>query len=566
MLDDRRPLLFLPLAALIAIAPLLVHGCSCGHDFDFHIINWFEAAHQFAHGNFFPHWAATPAWNAGEPRFVFYPPLSWWIGSLLGLILPWTWTPIAYTWLALTGAGLTLYYTARSFVSPNAALIAATIYLTNPYTLYTAFERSAYAELLAAAWMPLALYAVLKKRVTIPGVAIPVALLWLTNAPAAVMGSYAMALLIFIRILMAVTPVGKSTISENCNESSSPPGSLALNSALGALLGLGLASFYLIPAAWERRFVQINFAILPGLRPWDNFLFQHTADPEHDKVLFTASIVAVVLIALTALAFLWSYRVSTKSPNSSSLRRLRFTFLLLALVISFMLTPWSIPLWRYLPELRFLQFPWRLLAVLACIFGFTVATALPRIPRRASLCVILSAILLALPSYHFFHQYCYPEDTIPERLAIFRSSNPGTDPTDEYTPTTADNDSLNQGNPGYWLAPSPSASAPDSATPAPAPHSLELSPTTPAALILNLRNYPAWRITRNGTVITTLLHRKDGLIAIPLPAGPSRIEITYATLPDQWLGNLFSGLSLAALILLFRRRQHTAASQNSPVI
>lgn len=566
MPQDRRPLLLLPLAALIAIVPLLVRGCSCGHDFDFHLINWFEAARQFAHGNFFPHWATTPAWNAGEPRFIFYPPLSWWTGAFLGLILPWTWTPIAYTWLALTGAGLALYYTARNFVSPQAALLAATIYLTNPYTLYTAFERSAYAELLAAAWMPLALYAVLKKRVTLPGVALPVALLWLTNAPAAVMGCYAMALLVLIRILITLSPRGKNNIRENVNESFSCPQSIALNSALGVLLGLGLASFYLIPAAWERRFVQINFAILPGLRPWDNFLFQRTPDPEHDRVLFTASMVAIVLIAFAVLAFLWSYKTSKRSSNPSSLHSLRLTLLGLALVLAFMLTPWSVLLWRHLPELRFLQFPWRLLAVLACVFAFTVAMALPRITQRAGLLAILSAILLTLPADHFFHQDCYPEDTIPERLTIFRSSNPGTDPTDEYTPTAADNDFLHQSNPGYWFAVTPNASAPDSATPASAPRTLELSPPASTILILNLRNYPGWRITRNGIVIPTRLHRRDGLIAIPLPAGPSRIEITNATLPDQWIGALFSALSLAALILLFRRRRNTDPLQNGPAI
>jgi uncharacterized membrane protein len=150
MQRERLPYLLIPLAAFVAIAPLLIHGCSCGHDFDFHIPSWFEAARQFTHGNLHPHWAYTPAWNAGEPRFVFYPPLSWSIGGLLGLLLPWTWTPILYTWLALTAGGLALRRLARDFTTPSAALIAATVYTVNPYMLFTAYERTAYAELLAA--------------------------------------------------------------------------------------------------------------------------------------------------------------------------------------------------------------------------------------------------------------------------------------------------------------------------------------------------------------------------------------------------------------------------------
>src|SRR5580704_9023387 len=196
----RLPFLVIPIAALIPILPLILHGCSCGHDFEFHIVSWFEVAHQFTHGNFHPRWAYTPAFNAGEPRFIFYPPISWTIGAILGLIMPWTWTPIAYTWLALTAAGFSLYYVAKTFSSRNAALLAAAFYIVNPYTLYTAYERTAYAELLAAAWIPLLLHAILREEISILRIAIPVALLWLTNAPAAVMSCYTLALLTLIRI------------------------------------------------------------------------------------------------------------------------------------------------------------------------------------------------------------------------------------------------------------------------------------------------------------------------------------------------------------------------------
>src|ERR1700678_2514877 len=83
----RLHLLLVPLAAFLATLPLIVHGTSCGHDFDFHLLSWFEAATQFAHGNLHPHWAFTPAFNAGEPRFVFYPPISWYFGAVIGLVL-----------------------------------------------------------------------------------------------------------------------------------------------------------------------------------------------------------------------------------------------------------------------------------------------------------------------------------------------------------------------------------------------------------------------------------------------------------------------------------------------
>src|SRR5437899_2209599 len=232
----RLPYLLIPLAAFLATLPLLINGCSCGHDFDFHLLNWMEAARQFTHGNLHPHWAYTAAWNAGEPRFVFYPPISWTIGAILGLLFPWTWTPILYTWLALTAAGLAAHYLTRDFTTPTAALLAAIVYTVHPYMLFTAYHRTAYA-----------------------------------------------------------------------NFTHTPPQTrlrLALNTIVGTTLGLGLAAFYILPAAYERRYVQIAMAIIPNMRIQDNFLFHHTGDALHDQVLHTASLIAVVMIAATAIILL----------------------------------------------------------------------------------------------------------------------------------------------------------------------------------------------------------------------------------------------------------------------
>jgi hypothetical protein len=75
----------------------------------------------------------------------------------------------------------------------------------------------------------------------------------------------------------------------------------------------------------------------------------------------------------------------------------------------------------------------------------------------------------------------------------------------------------------------------------------------PEDLILNLRDYPAWRVTLNGTPITERLQRDDGLVAIPIPAGPSTIDIHYAQSPDQTLGDILSLTSLALLLFFLLR-------------
>jgi hypothetical protein len=565
---SRHPLL-IPLAALAAVLPLIVHGCSCGHDYDFHLLNWMEAARQFSHGNLNPHWAFSPAYDAGEPRFVFYPPLSWMLGALLGLLLThlpgvseaagWSAAPVVFTWIALTASGLTMYRLARMFAGTNAALLAAALYLANPYMLFTAYERTAYGELLAAAWIPLLLHAVLEDKITIPRIAVPVALLWLTNAPAAVMGSYALALLGVIRIAFAYRlrePAALSPASAMGGMHGQPPLQLATRIVGGGALGLGLAAFYIVPAAYERRFVQIAMATVAGMRIDQNILFEHTGTSSdallHDQVLHTASVIAVLLLAATAIALAIVF-LQRKLASSGR----AFPTLPLAMFtagIAFMLTPLSLPVWNHAPQAAFLQFTWRLLALVAPVLALAMAAALSGLRLKfvaTAFTSVLLAAALTLPEVHVFRQPCDDEDTAPARLALFQSGA-GADPTDEYTPTGADNDALKQNDPPYWLADSAEAAPPAAAQPGPAPMHFSIAAPHVEDLILNLRDYPAWRITLDGAVDPVRERRKDGLIAIPIAAGTSTIDIRYAHTHDETTGDAITLLAFAVFFFTLR--------------
>jgi hypothetical protein len=79
-------------------------------------------------------------------------------------------------------------------------------------------------------------------------------------------------------------------------------------------------------------------------------------------------------------------------------------------------------------------------------------------------------------------------------------------------------------------------------------------------LILNLRDYPAWRITlaRDGApaqIINQRESRDDGLIALPIPAGRSAVDIRYAHTPDETAGDAISLFALGTLIAYAIRRR-----------
>ena len=594
-------LLILPLAALLAVLPMLIAQPSCGHDFDFHLLSWLEASTQIAHLHL-PQWAYTPAFNAGEPRFIFYPPLSWTLGALLGLILPsfasWNFVPAAFIWVALTLAGLNFRRLARPYTSPASATLGAVVYLANPYMLFTAYERSAFAELLAAAWLPLLLAAALPRPndvASIPRrtlrVALPLALIWLTNAPAAVMFTYALAFLTLLRLALparqsdpepgagAESPHLPRGASSDHRPDEYSRTATALSTLAGTALGLALAAIYIVPAAFERRFVQIQMVIMEGMRVDDHFLFHrmagHSADDLfHNAVVRTASIIAVTLIVATLLAAFAALRrqLALDTPPAPPLLP---PLLILTAVIAFLLLPLSLSVWHHLPQLAFLQFPWRLSAILGAIFALLFTLALPRIPApersgTTFLYPLLAALLFVLPAWSLFHQACDVEDSIPARLALYHSPL-GTDSTDEYTPADADPDALHPHDPPYWLIPTQTPGAPPYASPAPvdtpapaglppgpAPAHLELRLPAPSYLILNRRAYPNWTVLRNHLAVTsTEVPRSDGLIALPLPSGPSTIDLAWKTTLDQRLGRSISAaaLLLAAALALFKKHR-----------
>jgi len=535
------------LAAFIAILPLLLRGASCGHDLDFHMTNWMEVGEQWRHGILWPRWAFTPAWGAGEPRFVFYPPLSWLLGGLLGLAMPIRFVPAAFSFVSLAACGFTMRRFAAEWTAPRCALLAAIFYVVNPYMLFCVYERCAFGELLAAAWMPLLLLAALRTPISLRSVAIPVALLWLTNAPSAVMSCYLFALIAVLRL----AGLYRDAFTDRRLETMLP---FALRAAGGVALGIGLAAFYIVPTLWERRWVRIDMVNLPPMDIRSNTLFHHTLDSAHDAVLHTASCLALIMLAITAAFLLAAWRQHGRSD-----KRLVALLTAAALTIAFALTPLSLFAWQHLPQIHFIQFPWRLLALLGAICSLLLAMAARGRRRTLLAAIILLPLALVPPAYQHFSQRCFDEDIPANQLADFREGA-GIDPTDEYTPRTADNDPLVDSLYSWWLTDDARSL---STHPANQNGSIDFSLAQgfhiPAAhanfLVIRLRNYPAWQVRVNGSA-ATIISRNDGFIVIALRAGEADITVRYRILPDDMIGIILSLISLIIFLLLRRKARH----------
>ncbi len=556
--------LLIACTALLAVGTLVVRGNSCGHDFDFHLLSWMEVARAWRTGLLYPHWVQDANFGAGEPRLIFYPPASWLLGGLLGTISGWHIAPVLFVLLALLGAGGSIYLLAREWAPPAAASFVACLYVANPYAMFVAYERSALGELLAGAWLPLMVLFALRARSSIAPLGLSVAALWLTNSPAAVMASYMLAVLALGMWIAEGRPWP------------------ALRAAGGMALGLGLAAFYIVPAAFEQRWVQIERAIIPGIRVEDSFLFAHTADAFHNQVLRTASWIFVGELVVGSIAAYLAWRNRAGG-------RARIVLTALIPVILLLQLPVSDVIWKHTPHMKFLQFPWRWLLALSLVSCVLAGMALGEIrgsppfaknakdgePGRLRGAVILGLgaliVAMAIGGGPLFFQPCDDEDAVSAQVAGFHLGQ-GTQGTDEYTPVGADNASVQQhlplvrvlrraeddtadstkGDNPEWRAGDAGSITAKVDVKRPNGEHWVVSVVTPdpGYAVLRLMDYPSWQVTVDGKPVQDRPVREDGLMAVPVIAGSHAIEVQWRATRDVIAGREVSAIALLALAVV----------------
>jgi hypothetical protein len=624
------PLIIL-LAALLAITPQLIRGNSCGHDFNVHLVSWLDCVNSWKHGILYPHWTPSPNYGAGEPRFVFYPPLTWMLGALLGLIFPWTFAPIAMTFLTLAGTGLASRALALEALDDLPATLAGCIAMFSGFTLFTGYERSAFPEFAGGVWLPLLLLFALRHRRTVQksgvppisilrpgsgegtttnrvppvprtwepgrdsespsepsltrraslacrifdGSAAPLALMlaatWLSNLPLAVIAMYLLA--------------GVALLASAVRRTWAP----VLRVAVATPLGLGLSALYWFPAAMERNWVDIRQATQdPGYNFENNWLFVHNSNPTlapHDAINHQASWIAISMIAVSmiALAICWR-RGTLPAPDDSP--RWWFPLATIPVIVLFFSFPVSRPLWYLLPEMRFLQYPWRLLEAVEAPMAIFVVAAIWPVARRAGIAVLSACAVWFVASTVFagsyFFQVCYPEDTVASTLVDYRDGA-GFEGMYEYEPPDADISQIATGLPDACLVSDPSVvlgkpnpDDPD-ANPAWSPPTCDATYTFlgdgatnpehrqirafvahPGYLVLRLLSYPDWQVRLNGQLFHTdrtielpLPKRDDGLIAVPVPQGQVALAVDWTTTSDVVFARCISALSILLLAALW---------------
>lgn len=521
------------------------------HDLHYHLTWLQHFSKQVAEGIWYPRWLADTNYGYGSPTFVFYPPLVYYIGSLLKFAgLKADQAIILIFCLALWGAGVGFYLYGRPRWGSVAAWVGAIVFITLPYIGLNLYVRGAVPETWALMAIPLGLWLTertIDRSAWGGALSLLFALLALTHLPSLILYTIAW---------------GCYTLTLRRRY----PWKVVLRLWLAAIWGFALAAFYLIPALVEQPFVSLRHlpdttggvaANLLGTPFKDNLRFLQAGI----QPVFTYQFIALAGVGLVAAL---GYRPIRRQ------RRAILAVLALALLLVVLMTYPSLPVWQAVPVLKVIQHPWRLLGLFSFVLAALCSGAIARLaslsPRRCSL-ILLAVGLVVLGNVAFTYKlsrstagFYNPGDVTTAIAAgtwkgkIFQYIH--TALNDPYTSKLLDAKEYRP-----WVnhdrAPSPDIGvSPVSVMQGMASvqllqwqsYSRQLAVQVQQTAILHLRTYyyPAWRVWVNGQP-HPLQMAASGAIALVLEPGNYQVKMQYQATPALQLGWVVSGFSLVGL-------------------
>jgi len=554
LLANIDPYLWLVIAfSLFAVLPL----AGPNYFFEAHdapntifFLTEFDAA--LRDGVWYPGWATDQALGYGYPTFVLYPPLAYYVAEgfhLLGAdqvaAVKWTWA------LATVGAGLAMYAYARQVMGRRRGLLAAIIYVYIPYHLTDIYVRAALAEYFAFVWMPLSLLA-FHRLVEAPAArrfgwaGLSLGGLWLAHNVTGLAFTPFLAAYVLFRLLAAERGAGWPDLAKRAT------------AALGAaLLGLAIAAALIVPNLLERGYINQEQWVRAGYHYTLHFVqpahllssawgYAPGAPGTPGVMSFQLGAVPLIL-ALVATVGAW------RRPARE--RAVLLFFAGSTLLLVFLMTALSAPLWETLPLAALIQFPWRLLALTAVTLSLLAGLAIgaPGAPLAPILILILVVVLgsfaYTLPQYTTI-----PESAGSPRLSIefeleYTDMRGMTAWSREMPPDSPLVDQYLNGEPlvtAEALAPGAEVDMIRAGG-----ASDELMVRSPGGTDLRFYTYyfPGWRVYVDGQRLPDSALRPEGpygLLTVDIPAGEHHVLLRWGDTPARLVGK---GLTLAGLAL-----------------
>lgn len=429
-----RMMLFFLGAAALTVAPVMAGpDWPMNHELDSFFKRTLVYAGHMAQGDWLPLWSAADNAGYGSPQPALYHKAFYLVsgaaflmlGSLKGALVV-----SLVAWLA-AGAGA-LYYLCRVIgCDRQVAAAGAVMLLLANYTLTNWLVRGAMAELAAAMLVPWVIAEYLRSlrllRITL-GLGTSLALLVLAHS----------AIALYLALILTVVALALLLAGQLSPAILRPSNSLPAVALCLVLVAPYATAMLLLGAGYDMT------RITPPLYlPENNIqLFgKYFHDPawtfgatwQSYTVQLDHALWALLLVGLVGVGGRWMH--GHTRPEALHLRD-ALTLGLILLLALLLQTAWAIPFYRHVPVMGFIQFPWRLLAIVTPVLialGLLLLGSLPRRWRQPGLAAALTVMVLDSGA---FARITYPSLPLPDQnLPALRFSAFG-----EYVPR--DHDSL----------------------------------------------------------------------------------------------------------------------------
>lgn len=562
-------------------ATLLVETIA-GHEYEYNLWRMIGMATALYDG-LSGRWLQAFSHGWGYPLFHYTGPLPYLFGGLMMLLGFEPHAALNICWIAAyIGAGCAMFWATRPFFGRWGAVLAACCYLLAPYHLVDTYVRTNIAETSAFIFPPLILGAIMRARHTfIPSIAVgalAVMLLALTH----LLSFYivGLSLGIFSLAYLPLLPTRKERID------------LLITSAAIGGIGLGLSAFFWLPAianlsatkgteAMTSILYHEHFVYFPQLfsHAWE-YGGSEPGPKDYMSYSLGPSIVVFALLALGASLYR-VYRPKRTSQRKTGKKKTpvpvfdlhRFVIAagIGAVVSTFLTLNPSIALWKVIPGMPSVQFPWRFLLPASTFLAF-MAGALPRLladfnrklsNREAVITLTLSLVVISLHwNFARVGDYGHVErDRLSAEgmveLGVWTSSAhefmprnvlqmPYSETKREQIAVFYDEDIM----PRRRIA---KASMDEGVA------KIILIPGPAGTLVLNQHWYPAWRANVDGEAIDTFAFpwHPFGPVAIAVPQSAYLIEFRYGYTAAGYFGIVLSLCTLFAMLgYVFRHKKH----------
>lgn len=393
-------ILFLVLLSIPTVRDLFKPGAYTSHDLTHHIVRTIQMDKILREGQFPPRWVGDLNWGYGYPLFIFNYPLP----SMMAVGIHWLgnsfiWSVKLTMAFSMVASLLAMYIFIRYlFKSELAGIVGGLFYLYAPIRFINVYVSATFGNAVAFMFVPLIFWAITKAsrgnfdKKSLLGGALSLAGLILSHNIMALM---------FLPIVVAYTVFLIWQSPKKLRVS------MIHNSLFLILLGLGLSSFFLVPAMVEKSEIRYDSALtgfykthFPAwwqlIRSHWGYGFSHPGTAQ-DDMSFQIGLAHIGVFVLSALWLIVGWKKISHFDKSL----LWFCFGA-CLVIVFLMLEISMPVWEKIPMLPYIQMPWRLLAVIVFIVSILAGWLVKYAPLRP-LCALILALAVIIANRNHWH-------------------------------------------------------------------------------------------------------------------------------------------------------------------